>query len=126
MEFWDGLVMKYDIKLIVCMVDEVGDGWMCGCAQYWPLEIDEQFVFNSGHKKIQVTLLEKVSQFSTLVSYKLLVEKLSSNSEEILESREVTLLHFQGWPDLGVPRSDEEISGFQEILRQLVYVCTAK
>ena len=43
--------------------------------------------------------------------YKLYVEELNE-SEDVVKEEQVTLLHFRGWPDCGVPNSQEALYGF--------------
>ena len=47
------------------------------------------------------------------------MEELSKRDNNVIREREVTLLHFRGWPDLDVPQEADEVIGFSELVRQL-------
>ena len=40
---------------------------------------------------------------------------------DVLRDVEVTLYHFNGWPDLGVPRTSDQLQGFNLLMETLVH-----
>ena len=124
--FWRDLVLQQGVKLVCCLVDEVGDYWS-GCAQYWPTEDGYQTELSDASNRIRVRFVSKTALVSTLIQYKLQVQKLSKRRDEVLQEDNVTLLHFQGWPDLSVPHTMQQLQGFQELVRLLArsYVSNA-
>ena len=92
--------MSHGVKLVVNLVQKIG-GWQC--SQYWPTEQGRPM--EEGN--ILVALLAKEQVNETLTRFEL---EVTVRGSEI--SREVTLLHFNGWPDLCVPTSGSQLDGF--------------
>ena len=69
---------------------------------------------------MQVLCTEKNQLAPTLLAYKLRIAMTSTRSNEMIAERDITLLHFQGWPDLDIPTEDGQLAGLNELLKQLV------
>ena len=121
-----------DVRLIVNMCNSVEDpdsmDWFASfgeCSQYWPLT-SSQVVTDEVSYEVRLvsrtTIVEDV-----LTSSKLTLSRLDGTDNDV-NSREVTLLHFSGWPDLYVPYTSKKLNGFRKMMQELVtfYVSPSK
>ena len=58
------------------------------------------------------------------MAFNLRVAMNSTRSSSIIAERDIVLLHFQGWPDLDIPSTEEQIAGFNELVKQMVALYT--
>ena len=82
------------------------------CDQYWPTEQTGAIVSECG--KVSVSLLK-----FTQVSAKFTINRLSVSLMG-QKSKEVTLVHFKGWPDCDIPSTRDEVNGFNLMMKYLV------
>ena len=120
--FWRDLVFGQSASLVVNLCNDVSadehDYWK-ECLRYWPAEANEsQRLSIRDSAAITVTTLKVTKLFETLIEYKVKVTHQGSDGTE--RKRELTLIHFSGWPDLGVPESDEDIRGVSMLMSMLV------
>ena len=60
---------------------------------------------------MRITCLNHELLTDMLDTYQLKVEKLSTNTHEALVASDITLLHYKGWHDKEVPKTEAEITG---------------
>ena len=65
-------------------------------------------------EKVSVSLLSFEEVCSTFTISKLRVDYMG------LEFKQVTLIHFKGWPDCDIPSTPEELNGFKLMIKHLV------
>lgn len=81
-------------------------------SQYWPKNIDEVYTFDN----VAVKLLSETQVSPSLYLRKISVEDTSQTSS----SRSVTQLHYDGWPNYGVPQSPDGIINLIDVVNQMV------
>ena len=103
--------------MVVNLCSDVGNtnNWYAECSQYWPISTEQPI----EDEKIKVTLLEVNNVCSTLDLYKLCVQQKNRRGAVEKESQ-VTLCHFSGWPDLDCPNEEDEIEGFNNLMKILI------
>jgi protein tyrosine phosphatase len=85
------------------MLTCVKEGGKSKCDQYWPLEIEEKFTFESSY---EISLISVESVMPNLIKRKIKIQSMDGNAEERL----VVHLQYMTWPDHGAPdESDNKI-----------------
>ena len=125
MTFWRDLAIGQKANIIVNLCEDVGGNsyWGSECDQYWPT--DEPVEFTEGNRKVQIICTNKNQLAPTLMAYEIRIAMTSTRSGSMIEERDMTVLHFSGWPDLDIPSTQEQIAGFGELINQLVGLYTA-
>ncbi|XP_051821644.1 tyrosine-protein phosphatase non-receptor type 9-like [Antechinus flavipes] len=96
-DFW---LMVWEQKvLVIVMITQLEERGKRKCGQYWPMEKDDQFQFDS-----LVVTNEGVEHMNY---YK--KTTLEIHNVENQQKRQVTHLHFLNWPDYGVPATNDLI-----------------
>ena len=98
------MIEQYNVQIIV-MLCNLKEGISEKCANYWGKEM----------KKYKVETLEenKFNEYLVIRKFKLINTKNENNFKEI------TQLHFIGWPDLGVPNSKDTYQTFIEMFNMI-------
>ena len=96
--FWRGLVLGQGLDVIVNLCSVVGgiDAYS-QCDQYWPLE--GSLTFKDSESKVVVTFKGRRRFSAKLWGYELEVVQNSLATDELINSRDVTLIHFTSWED---------------------------
>ncbi|KAI8877958.1 receptor/non-receptor type protein-tyrosine phosphatase [Backusella circina FSU 941] len=115
-DFWRTIV-EYQVPVIVCLTPEY-ENQLDKCACYWPigdkaLEIASEAVTLSVKNIKQ----ERMDHASNSLVRTLSVEFTRKGTTLI--STQVNQLHFQGWPDHGVPSQTDQVIGLIKLSRQL-------
>lgn len=103
-DFWL-MVWEQDSYVIVMLTKEQEKGKI-KCDRYWPEEVNQSMVFTNIGMKIILEKAELVPN-ATCVMRTIRIEK--SEESRITKIRQVTQLHFVGWPDHGVPDTPDTI-----------------
>ena len=94
------MVEQYNVQVIV-MLCNLREGTIEKCADYWGKEMEKY--------KVEVLEENKFNEYLVIRKFKLINVKKENNFKEI------TQLHFIGWPDAGVPKSELTYDTFLEM-----------
>ena len=118
--FWN-IVLEQDVHMIACLARNVGP--YKECCQYWPPTKCDVIKTDSN---IKVTFICS-KQVSTNVCMTELQVSRSEESKTAPNSRTVTHLWFDSWPDFGVPDTKVLIRDFKTIADTLInFICDSK
>lgn len=107
-DFWNMIIQNKSFLIIMlCNTTESGRS---KCHQYWPMTNEE---LKLKGKSIKLSKEDKVNQSNFLIRRKF--DVVSHEDKGKIKS-EVTQIHFQGWPDHGVPEIEESYKDFLEMI----------
>ncbi|KAM8970640.1 tyrosine-protein phosphatase non-receptor type 9-like [Sarcophilus harrisii] len=105
-DFW---LMVWEQKvLVIVMITQLEERGKRKCGQYWPMEKDDQFQFDS-----LIVTNEGVEHMNYYKKTTLEIHNIENQ-----QKRQVIHLHFLNWPDYGVPATSDLINFLLVVRKQ--------
>ena len=116
--FWRDLILDEDVTLVVNLCRSVGTKWQHESYSYWPttstdktLKVDDDISITLTSSKEIVS--DHLSEYSLTATY-----TPEDKNEKI--QKDIRVVHYYGWPDLEVPRTESEFEAYLETVTILL------
>lgn len=118
LDFW---VMVYEFKSpVIVMLTKLMEREQTKCHKYWPQNKNKLILADNNDAMDILNESETVSkEKSAITTRKIKLTRRNRENNEEMGTHEVSIVHFEGWPDFGVP----DVGSFRCLKNEVEKVC---